>query len=191
MQVPLDLIQFEKIKYLPIQDILHLCKTSRDMYSICQSRSTWDILLRRDYGEESETPKETYMEIYKIRKMTDISVNLVYSECDREGLSPAKVIDVLENMGYVREEKHFVWKEELTRIKKWFERKGPEENGEIHILDFDPYTTRLSKKDFPKLVTILSNILPDVFTLIEIPEIETYRITMNVETFSFIYNFYQ
>lgn len=35
---------------LPIESILNLCKSSKDMAQICKDPTTWNILLKRDYG---------------------------------------------------------------------------------------------------------------------------------------------
>jgi hypothetical protein len=45
-----DVIRYEQWKYLPVEDILKLCSTSKRMKEICDDQYTWKYLLLRDYN---------------------------------------------------------------------------------------------------------------------------------------------
>lgn len=47
MEIPLDSIRYEAIKYLTVQEILQLCKTRKEYQEICSSDTLWYYLVER------------------------------------------------------------------------------------------------------------------------------------------------
>ena len=50
-------------RYLPVEDLLQLCKTSRKFRMLCSNDSTWKLLIRRDFNVmyEDVYPERVYM----------------------------------------------------------------------------------------------------------------------------------
>lgn len=81
MDIPLDVIKFHQIQYLPVSDILHLCRTSSELRSVCQDNQTWQYLIQRDFDYEylEDDPRDEYLRAYRARKMSLIKeTNIPY-----------------------------------------------------------------------------------------------------------------
>jgi hypothetical protein len=58
-----DIWRYQEWKYLPVEDILHMCRINRRMREICDDPETWVYLLERDYNiiSVSDDPKQEYI----------------------------------------------------------------------------------------------------------------------------------
>ena len=77
-----DPMRYTAIEYLPIEEILNLCETSRDFKVICRDKVTWEMLLWRDFKLKDENPKEKYMEEYQLKqfqKRFKFNMSIFYS----------------------------------------------------------------------------------------------------------------
>ena len=67
LKLPYELY-FHLIETLPIQDILNLCSTSKEMGELCQDTHIWSYLIKRDFGiRSSQDPKKEYILYHKER----------------------------------------------------------------------------------------------------------------------------
>lgn len=98
MYTSLKIATWEK---LPIDTILNLCKTDREMIKICNDNLTWTILLKRDYNVDYRENKplkeyinyisnEIIMLLQEINRLQDIKYKLQYPVLNTNNL-PALV----------------------------------------------------------------------------------------------------
>lgn len=83
------LSQVQIWKYLPIEDIIELCKTKKYMQFMCQNTYMWEYLLKRDFRKEYQgtDAKHRYFKYYRIIKfftklfpvITDIALDAIYA----------------------------------------------------------------------------------------------------------------
>lgn len=71
MNIPWDIFRHEIVPNLPVEDILKLCQTHKDL---CEDKKLWYYLLKRDFDKVyiGDNPRDRYKYIWKLHDISDI-----------------------------------------------------------------------------------------------------------------------
>ena len=87
--LPMEMIFEISLKYLPVEDILKFCQTSKSYKSLCDDEGVWAYLLKRDYGIEGvKDPKKEYQRFRNFSQTQKLGVGRGFAlMIDRKGTS--------------------------------------------------------------------------------------------------------
>ena len=117
-----DLLRYEQVEYLTVGEILKLCRSNKEFYTICESRDLWKYLIMRDFGDH--VPKyvnkvyERYKMAYRVHK-SDIPLENVILQAEKFQVKLQDVEKMLEMLGFNRKGENFIFSNSKLWIKNF------------------------------------------------------------------------
>lgn len=175
MEIPLEIVEHELIKYLRVEEIFRLCRVNKKLQSISQQNRLWNYLLVRDFKMTytGESPRQQYFDYYFEIKGTDIPHWRVATIAAKHGMDYHVVGKMLTEIGYTLYDENYLLtnlslQRGILNFTDWFLIDDSPQQLEIYDIDYliddvtGEYHTLLVSKYRALLIDLLNgHILAD------------------------------